>query len=126
MNRREFLALGSAATAAMVLDPERLLWVPGARTFFLPSQQIVTADTLTEAVRLGFHAHVPDGHGGWAQMEIHLSGAVSAERLVERFKREVADIERLGGYVVGNTQYVQHTIPKGVLDGEKTRTLLAT
>jgi len=41
MNRRQFLALGTGLTAAMVLDPERLLWVPGARTFFLPPEKRV-------------------------------------------------------------------------------------
>ncbi len=41
MDRRGFLrTLGLGATAvaaAHVLDPERALWVPGARTFFLPT-----------------------------------------------------------------------------------------
>lgn len=36
MNRRHFLNLAALGTAGMVLDPERLLWVPGQRTFFLP------------------------------------------------------------------------------------------
>lgn len=36
MNRRGFLnALGLGA-AALTLDPERLLWVPGAKTIFIP------------------------------------------------------------------------------------------
>jgi hypothetical protein len=40
MNRRGFLQLlGMGAAGAMLgveLDPERLLWVPGAKTIFLP------------------------------------------------------------------------------------------
>jgi hypothetical protein len=40
VNRRGFLrALGLAsagAAAGLVLDPDKLLWVPGAKTFFLP------------------------------------------------------------------------------------------
>lgn len=39
MNRRGFLkaaVVGLAGIAAAQLDPERLLWVPGARTFFIP------------------------------------------------------------------------------------------
>ena len=35
MNRRAFLALCSAGAAGMAVDPERLLWVPGAKTIFL-------------------------------------------------------------------------------------------
>jgi hypothetical protein len=35
MNRRAFVQLAGAAAAAFVLDPERVLWRPGARTHFL-------------------------------------------------------------------------------------------
>lgn len=41
MNRRGFLkaaVVGLAGIAAAQLDPERLLWVPGARTFFIPER----------------------------------------------------------------------------------------
>lgn len=37
MNRRAFLQLATAAAAGLVLDPERLLWVPGKKTIFLPT-----------------------------------------------------------------------------------------
>ncbi len=54
MERRSFLrvlGLGATAIAAgLALDPERLLWVPGAKTFFLPSpatQKLVTSVGLT-------------------------------------------------------------------------------
>lgn len=44
MDRRRFLqafGLGAVATAAtMALDPERLLWRPGEKTFFLPSPKV--------------------------------------------------------------------------------------
>lgn len=33
LNRRSFL---SAAAAALVLDPDRLLWVPGAKVYSIP------------------------------------------------------------------------------------------
>lgn len=41
MNRRTFLGLAAAASAALALDPERLLWVPGAKTIFLPPERSV-------------------------------------------------------------------------------------
>ena len=46
MNRRGFLRLlgmaaAGAAAGGMELDPERLLWRPGAKTFFLPSIESV-------------------------------------------------------------------------------------
>jgi hypothetical protein len=55
LTRRKFLALGAAAATAMVLDPERLLWVPGARTFYLPPEKRVVAAAIgdVEAVALG-------------------------------------------------------------------------
>lgn len=34
MTRRSFLTAATAALAGAVLDPERLLWVPGRRTYF--------------------------------------------------------------------------------------------
>ena len=43
MNRRHFLQFAAAATAGLVLDPERLLWVPGKKTIFLPSVRQATA-----------------------------------------------------------------------------------
>lgn len=47
MNRRGFLKLlclaatGAALAPVLELDPERLLWVPGAKTFFLPSEPVL-------------------------------------------------------------------------------------
>lgn len=35
IGRRGFLSLLAAASAGMVLDPERLLWRPGQKTIFL-------------------------------------------------------------------------------------------
>ncbi len=37
MNRRGFLSTLSGAAAALAFDPERLLWVPGAKTIFVPA-----------------------------------------------------------------------------------------
>ncbi|MCR4375867.1 MAG: hypothetical protein NUW22_13555 [Acidobacteria bacterium] len=36
MDRRRFLHLFGAAAAGLALDPERALWVPGAKRIFLP------------------------------------------------------------------------------------------
>ena len=53
MNRRGFLAALALGGTGFALDPARLLWVPGAKTFFLPSgNTLVTADWVTrEALR---------------------------------------------------------------------------
>jgi hypothetical protein len=37
MNRRGFLSFLGAAVAGATLDPERLLWKPGAKTISIPS-----------------------------------------------------------------------------------------
>lgn len=43
MDRRSFLRLlGMGAIGAATLDVERLLWVPGAKTIFLPPIEIFT------------------------------------------------------------------------------------
>jgi hypothetical protein len=36
MNRRLFLGAMTGAAAAQVIDPERLLWVPGKKKIFIP------------------------------------------------------------------------------------------
>lgn len=41
MNRRAFLSTLVAGLAGAALDPERLLWVPGQKTIFLPSPRVV-------------------------------------------------------------------------------------
>lgn len=41
VNRRAFLGLLASAAAGAVLDPERLLWVPGRKTIFIPSARQV-------------------------------------------------------------------------------------
>ncbi len=54
LNRRSFLRLFGAGAAAMVLDPELLLWKPGEKTIFLPAvqafegnYQLLTIDIIT-------------------------------------------------------------------------------
>jgi hypothetical protein len=39
MNRRSFIASLTAAAAGFALDPERLLWIPGAKTISIPKLQ---------------------------------------------------------------------------------------
>jgi len=36
MNRRGFLSSLAIAAAGLALDPEKLLWVPGKKTIFIP------------------------------------------------------------------------------------------
>ena len=53
LSRRGFLTALSAAMAGSVLDPERLLWVPGRKTIFLPpaaGNTFVTAEWMSREV----------------------------------------------------------------------------
>jgi len=61
MKRRDFLKTFGAFAGAAVLDPERLLWVPGRKTYFLPPTEIVQASTIDEALALGFSVRLPNG-----------------------------------------------------------------
>lgn len=45
ITRRGFLSALAVAVAGSTLDPERLLWVPGAKTIFLPPVKSVTRMT---------------------------------------------------------------------------------
>jgi len=42
VNRREWLKLILSGAAGLALDPEKLLWVPGQKTIFIPSGKILT------------------------------------------------------------------------------------
>ena len=68
MHRRTFLNLTAGALSGFALDPERLLWRPGAKTFFLParpSQVQINQATYSfwKGTVLGF-----DSVNGWTPM----------------------------------------------------------
>jgi hypothetical protein len=44
LTRRGFLGLTTAALAGFALDPERSLWVKGAKTIFLPPTTVLAAE----------------------------------------------------------------------------------
>lgn len=54
MNRRAFLSALGAVAAGAVLDPEMLLWKPGAKTIFLPSPRKLKVFTLGPPVVSSF------------------------------------------------------------------------
>lgn len=41
-SRRGFLSFLGAAVASATLDPERLLWVPGAKVYSIPAVRVAT------------------------------------------------------------------------------------
>jgi len=51
MNRRGFLGTLLAAAAAEAADPERLLWVPGARKIFVPPARELSVITVGSAAK---------------------------------------------------------------------------
>jgi hypothetical protein len=53
MNRRNFLTALGLGAAGLVLDPERLLWVPGQKTIFLPPTTILAPPAISlEEIRI--------------------------------------------------------------------------
>jgi hypothetical protein len=113
LNRRAFLGLAASATAGALasaaFDPERLLWVPGQRTLFLPPERtLVQAKTLQEALSKGLTAVFPGGD----RLQVRLGpGAVywgrfpvrmhpPAPTLAEMIQFEVAAVEEQGGRVL--------------------------
>lgn len=83
VNRRAFLQrLGAAAAtsvAAWNLDPERLLWVLGRKTIFLPPERSVvaaTSDDLAALVRAMGHLWI---EGRWHEFNPSKVGMLSDE-----------------------------------------------
>lgn len=53
MNRRAFLSTLAAALTGAALDPERLLWVPGKKTIFLPPpKKIISAFVIGDVITI--------------------------------------------------------------------------
>jgi len=105
MDRRRFLQLGAAVVAGTAFDPERLLWVPGAKTYFIPDPTLVTATTMAEALVKSLCARVPNGHGGWCDIELRLEGP----DLHAKVQRELAAVRAMGGRIVERRTYTTHT-----------------
>jgi hypothetical protein len=93
MNRRDMLKLvTSGVIGAMVLDPEKLLWVPGEKTIFLPP----TVEPLVRATRYLWEMSVlvdKDGMvclgpGQWIQVVPEVEWG------------EIARVKTLGGHVI--------------------------
>lgn len=74
MNRRRFLTALLSSTAAVAIDPERLLWVPGRKRISIPTPQIHRYGTMY--TQKGIIAMVPgmapsqDGIGGYRKMPL--------------------------------------------------------
>jgi hypothetical protein len=70
VNRRGFLEAAALAVAGLAIDPERLIWTPGAKTIIIPLQsQYITA---TEIVERGPLANFP-GSVDYAIEHFHLA-----------------------------------------------------
>ena len=57
--RRQFLRLVASGVVGHSLDLDRLLWVPGAKTFFLPT---IVSPTLSEILTLEWERVAPKVH----------------------------------------------------------------
>ena len=105
MDRRTFLRRvttgAAAAVAGSMLDPERLLWVPGAKTIFLPNPTIVTAKTIEQAVEDGLQVRYPDGTVWTMRGSMALYGGYEA--LVKQVTRE-------GGTIVPSREWLPHEV----------------
>lgn len=92
MNRRGFLGALATLAVAHTFDPERLLWVPGAKTFFIPEtvrvggvgNTFLTIDMITrEALRvlennLKLMSHINREYDDkWLSADVRFSGSRS-------------------------------------------------
>src|ERR1035438_7178131 len=71
LSRRGFLGMLGGATAALVLDPEKALWVPNKKLISIPNTQPLDFfDALAEEHLRGLHAL-------WIQEEALLTGTIN-------------------------------------------------
>ena len=84
MNRRRFLGLTVAGAAGMLLDPERLLWVPGKKYVFL-AQPKVKGVTIAQLVAVTFDQVVKEQRKAgrlWSDVNIHEIADASYDGIV--------------------------------------------
>src|SRR5438876_9717976 len=71
MNRRGFLSTLLTTSIAAAFDPERLLWVPGKKTLFIPSPQIekwIEGQSVNTSIVGWAINNIPKGNFGCIQM----------------------------------------------------------
>ena len=99
VDRRAFLKLAGATFAAVSVDLEKVLWVPGAHAsnLSIPSREIVIAKTIEEALCLGLTAYFPDG----TRHDIRIGRTSPRGESVEiQLQQRISQIQRLGGRVI--------------------------
>lgn len=82
LSRRGFLGLFGSAAVAATVDPERLLWVPGAKTISIPSPVILQVEWTPKMYQvmtsINWKAFVNDDLGVFRDLTARL--ALSAEK----------------------------------------------
>lgn len=96
------LAAGAGAVAAETFDPERLLWVPGAKTIFLPSKELVVAESLDQAIHEGLIVEYADGTR-WA-----VRGEAAINQYYGGYANLVKTVQAEGGRVV--QEWTRHSV----------------
>jgi len=112
LTRRSFLGTLGASIAGLVagaeLDLDKLLWVPGQKTFFIPDQTIIEAKTIAEALGLSLHARCSDGTVQEAQLSQR--PGESEAQLTERMNAWIRSAELLGAKVTRGPLWVRHSL----------------
>ena len=93
MNRRRFLGSSAALLAAGMVDPERLLWVPGQRTIFIPPQ--VTLSPTNEFISWMTGVQIK-----LVAMQLHRLGRIDTATLLRSF-----DIPNTNKVVMSSSSY---------------------
>ena len=132
MNRRGFLGVLGAGLAGYVLDPERAIWLPGAKTYFLPTprpQQIFRAGQLLAFDAQGricvAHAqrevvgvvHAVDRYGVWVQT----NGPVVVNAIIENREMQIrafmtGDPYKAGVYHPTTGRMMEASVPQEITE----------
>lgn len=129
ISRRGFLGAIAAATAAAFateLDPEKLLWVPGAKTFFIPDAPRIA--NLSEMVTLEAERMLTAAGSKFADYQRDFEK--NARRLVPEIRRTRLTISRqgeMGTFLFHDSRLIEGYDPKTgqMVSGDAARNALA-
>lgn len=116
MNRRGFLGMLGAALAGSTVDPEKLLWVPGAKTISIPKAISVSEESIANLALEEFLARyiTPAARSIADAIDRQVLATINHRYALIASRTEAIELDRLGAatFLQGSTWNPTQTCPQ--------------